>query len=445
MATATYTDALLKLPEFIRADLFRMKALYPAHFLDSVAKVAPTVFEGLSPEDADKEWREMKSRFKILTEYAGDFFDQNAQGQVQIPDHVYELFGIICTTKDISGFKAELSNKASDAYDEIQKLKWDPYPRETPYAGADARFLHLVMAFIHSFIHGNYIASNAPPRELSREFLYSFLNPMRTLDPSASALEAAILSRVEAIEMMMDFEHHPYYAQHLNYLRSRARTTIKVGDLLKEYGFEATPENAAAVRLSMSHLLARGQIRAENTLVIAQSSFAQTRLLLDHEPGMKPEFITFSLVFPMIGVPLWEQEGKNLFGPSFDTFNTWCKWMMSGEEPEEKPLSTKTKARLSNIMAAFDIVELEEFSLIFRQNDRKIKPVSYEDTLRDAKAALLRIRSVAQNLPAANAELDEMRREMLAGAFEDLHTLSEFYPVLGQPEDAEPTYDEPSI
>jgi hypothetical protein len=428
----SFSDALKELPDFVRKDLFRTKIRYPGAFLSSVAKSAPHIFREVAPEEAEEIWDDIKDQFSTLARYAEDFFPKDSKNEIQVSDETYEVFGFLCNGHDQAERSAPLSKKGQEILEQINKLRWDPYPRQADYAGNEARFLFLLMNLINSFTYASFYAATPKPREDAALFYYGFQLPMRTLNPEASKLEHDILQNVKRIEFMLDFEDHPYFSHHLNILRQSKKSTLTAQELLEKLGLPVTDNMANTIILANYEFADFGMIDTDKTLAMMLSSYAHTKLLMEADPDRNPDILAFSMLLPSMNSPYWKQHKEEWFGEQrTESYEYWYNWIIVGNKPQ-KPFPKKIREALSNVRAAWDIVELERISLLFQQHGKDPTPISYEDSLIEAKASLMQIRETAQTIRAANIHLQKLRTSMMYSAFAEMHALSEYYPALQQ-------------
>lgn len=442
----SYAEALNDLPPFIRGDFFKKKPRYPKAFMAGIASSSPHIFRDMDSVAASETWEEIKDRFKVLHRYAQDFYGQD-NGTVDIPSYVYEAFAILCHGGNNAAQITGLSEPARIIIEDVSRLRGDPYPRQNDHTSVDARFLFLLTTLINMPGYASFYAKTPAPERNKDPFYLEFLLAMRTLDGQESALEFNILRNIQRIEFMLDFEDHPYFSKHLNLLRTFAADSLAAEELLKKLDLPATDTMVKALALADLEFENSGLTGADKTLAIMLTPCAQTRMLMDFLPDVGNDFLVFSMLLPFMQSDHWEGYKNQWFGETAEQYDDWYNWIAHGEEPE-KPLSQNTIGMLSNILAASDIVQIERISLLLKQDEKKYKPVMYEHSLIEAKVSLMRVRSTAQILSAADPELRKTLSAMMSSAFNDLHALSGKYPFLQHSIDLQSgvlIYDEPSL
>lgn len=431
MTVINMTDAFNSLPAPVRSDIFRTKAFYPAAFLSGINKTAELIFQGQTDEEIRETWDRAKSYLTELSQYASDFFPADDKNIIQVPDAVYEALGLICHNIGTTQPPPETaSDGAKQILAQINFLRVDPYPRQTDYACEEARFLFLLISYIQSFSYASHYAEARAPRQHDALFQQNFLNPMRTLNPKDSRLENNIVRNIQRIEFMLDFEDHPYFAEHLNFIRSTQEGSISSHKLLFRLGLPPTELMTKTVIIGNSHLAEHGMVSADRTLALLLSPYAPTKLLRACLPDIEEDFLALSMLLPFINSPEWDYWREEWFGKKAPLFEAWNNWAADPGTSYSPDLPDDVQDKLAAIIAAHDIMDLERISLCLRQNERPIQPILYEETLIDSKVALLRIRKSALMKPTANEDLARLRTDLLSSAFTRLHTLSEIYPVL---------------
>lgn len=403
--------------------------MYPAAFLSGVGKSAPLAFKGNNDDSIESTWDEMKDHFVSLRYYAQDFFPLNDKKKPEIPDVVYEVFGALCHDFGRTVLPENISDDARQILSEINFLRMDAYPRQTDYASQEARFIFLLISYIQSFSYANHYAESAAPRKYEALFQENFLNPMRTLDPEASRLENNIIRNIQRIEFMLAFENHPYYAEHLKFIRETAENSLNSHTMLRHLGLPPTDHMTKALIIGNTHLAEYNMIAADRTLALLLSPYAPTKLLRACIPDIEEEFLVFSMLMPFIKSGEWNHWKDEWFGDSALKFEAWHDWATSGIEPAS-PLPEDVSDKLAAINAASDIMDLERLSLLLLQDESPTKPILYEQSLIDAKVSLMNIRETALMRPTSYEDLARLRMDLLSSAFRSLHNLSERYPML---------------